>query len=268
MTLALGFTSIGYGLFLAFRIFLLIGAGVLAAVFFDSLAYPFKHYLKVPHQAAVGLAIIFLIIVSVAVAVGMVPQLKGQIDIFIKALPDAWEQLQSKLQGIEGLNRLIQEPKSPREWLAPFSIFSKTGDFMETIGNILSAGVITFFMGLYLSLEPDMYRQGFLKLLPETQQERWQSFFEVARNDLGKWLWGRFLSMSVIGKLRLNTTDSKTSCVFTPGTDAGFFIGVFGLCGFNWNSPSCASTGIDLSCCSRILSGVRPAGSGLCFSRQ
>lgn len=199
LALGLAFVSVAYGLYLAFRIILLIGAGVLLAIFFDSLAWPFKHYLKLPHKAAVGVSLLLLIAISVGLSVMVIPQLQAQLDVFMRTLPDAWGRLQSHLQGIEAFKVLMKNQSSPSQWLEQLSIFSRTRDVMGILGSLLTAGVITFFMGLYLALEPRIYLQGFLKLLPERYHARWQTFFELARRDLGKWLWGRFLSMSVIG---------------------------------------------------------------------
>jgi predicted PurR-regulated permease PerM len=199
LALALSFLSVAYGFYLAFRIILLIGAGVLLAVFFDSLAWPFKHYLKLPHKAAVGVSITLLMAISVGLSVMVIPQLQAQLEVFVKTLPEAWENLQSQLQASDAFKMLMKNQSTPEQWLEKLSVFSRTRDLMGILGSLLTAAVITFFMGLYLALEPRIYLEGFLKLLPERHHARWQTFFELARKDLGKWLWGRFLSMSVIG---------------------------------------------------------------------
>ena len=63
------------------------------------------------------------------------------------------------------------------------------------IANIL----IVFFVGLYLALDPALYRRGFLKLLPERSRPAAGDVFGQLDHTLWNWLLGRFATMAITG---------------------------------------------------------------------
>ncbi len=56
-----------------------------------------------------------------------------------------------------------------------------------------------FFVGLYAAYEPDLYRNGLIKLVPIDRRDRTKEVLNEMRSALGRWLVGRFFSMAIVG---------------------------------------------------------------------
>ena len=59
--------------------------------------------------------------------------------------------------------------------------------------------LIVFFVGLYLALDPGLYRDGFLKLLPASARSTACDVFGQLDVTLWRWMVGRFATMAITG---------------------------------------------------------------------
>lgn len=67
-----------------------------------------------------------------------------------------------------------------------------------TFGIITNLGVI-FFVGIFLAVDPSLYRDGFSKLFPVDHRDRVAEVMDEMANSLFKWLIGRFAAMLITG---------------------------------------------------------------------
>lgn len=63
----------------------------------------------------------------------------------------------------------------------------------------VTGGFVIFFVGLYASYEPDLYRDGFLRLFPTSKQDNASELLGAIVRSLEKWIVGRLISMSIVG---------------------------------------------------------------------
>ena len=77
-----------------------------------------------------------------------------------------------------------------------FSAFSKM--FATTFGLAANMGLI-FFVGLFLAVNPALYRDGFTKLFPIQHRERITDVMDQMAASMFAWLNGRFISMLITG---------------------------------------------------------------------
>ncbi len=87
------------------------------------------------------------------------------------------------------------------------SLFSSTakrgamavaGIFQSSLG-IMVNGLLIFFTGLFLAIDPGMYRDGCVKLFPEQHRERTREIMDLMGNTLWDWLLGQFCTMTITG---------------------------------------------------------------------
>ncbi len=190
-------TYMGY---LGFNIILLIFSGLLAAVFLDSVASPLKKYTALPHQLCIGITVLVLFGVTALFFIYFVPALYEQFKDFTTIVPAALDSAQKKLEDISLIEKYMGKLPSAQSMLPEnLSLLTGTQNILSLTTGALGGMVIIFFMGLYLALEPTLYQQGILKLIPETYHPRVKRFFSEAEQDLKGWLMGRLASMTVIG---------------------------------------------------------------------
>ena len=77
-----------------------------------------------------------------------------------------------------------------------FSVFKKM--FSTTLGLVANMGLI-FFVGLFLAVDPSLYRDGFTKLFPNRHRERVADVMNQMAEAMFAWLNGRFVAMLITG---------------------------------------------------------------------
>ena len=77
-----------------------------------------------------------------------------------------------------------------------FRAFQKM--FATTLGLAANMGLI-FFVGLFLAVNPDLYRDGFAKLFPIRHRDRLTDVMDQMGGAMFAWLNGRFISMLITG---------------------------------------------------------------------
>ena len=77
-----------------------------------------------------------------------------------------------------------------------FTAFKKM--FATTFGLVVNMGLI-FFVGLFLAVDPALYRDGFAKLFPVGHRERMTDVMDKMSHAMFAWLNGRFVAMLITG---------------------------------------------------------------------
>jgi predicted PurR-regulated permease PerM len=92
-------------------------------------------------------------------------------------------------------------PSSQQSLTSRFDVFGRiTGAVSITLSALTSLLLVGFF-GLFLSAAPQLYRAGFLHLLPKPSRPRAETVLDKVGGTLWWWLLARFGSMTVVGVL-------------------------------------------------------------------
>ncbi len=196
---------IGLALFLAWpasQVLLVILASIMFAVFIDALAALIPRRLAIPDLIA-RIGVVLLLVALIAV-------------FFVVAgarVGDQFTQLSERLpRGIE----LVHQTVSHQPWHSllydvdldqlkpsPALVMSKvTGVFSTAFGAITSMLVIVF-IGFYLAIQPRLYIEGFIHLVPKQRRDRACKLIQALGHALRWWMLGRFLSMVTVGILTI-----------------------------------------------------------------
>jgi len=180
--------------------FLVIFAAILFAVFVNALASLVPRRLALP-QKVVRVGVILLLF-SLLAAFFMVagPRFSEQASQLSAQLPRAMERLQ-KAVSEQPWSRWLQnlrfdrlQPDVPRILAGATGVFSTA---FEAVANIL----VVIFIGIYFSLQPEIYLQGFLHLIPKQNRDRAKQLLFALDHALSWWILGRFTSMAAVGIL-------------------------------------------------------------------
>jgi predicted PurR-regulated permease PerM len=178
---------------------LLLGfAAVLVAIILRSLAGIFESYtpIKAPWSLLLSTLLIGSIVAGFAVLLGA--QIAAQFSTVVEEIPGMLMKLGDQI-GIDNLNERLaerMEDYTPRAGLVG-QIAGYTSLVVAAVVNTL----LVIAAGIYLASQPDRYRTGVLKLVPERNQKKVGSTLDNAGRALRLWLFGQLVLMIVVGVL-------------------------------------------------------------------
>lgn len=182
----------------------LIFAGLLLSVFFRGLADPIRHRTGVPHVAAVAIVVAALAGVLALFIWIAGPSLAAQFDELQRSLPEAMDQIRSRLGQYDWGRRLLGQADVERIAGDGQMLQEATGFASRTVGAVLGAlgaTFIVFFLGIFVAVEPGYYRRGVLRMVPPARREKLGEVLSRVDDILKWWLIGRAMSMAVVGVL-------------------------------------------------------------------
>jgi predicted PurR-regulated permease PerM len=187
----------------AFKVLLLILAGVLFASFFRGIASFLHKHTHFPLGWSTLIAVLMVIGLIFLVSWLIAPQISEQVSQLSTELPHAIDNMKQKLESSStGRKVLDQIPKDPAKWLQEKSGLLKKsfGVFASTFG-VLADMYIILFIGLFMMAQPKPYKQGVINLVPISKRARAEEVMEELGTTLKKWIAGKLFSMLVVAVL-------------------------------------------------------------------
>jgi predicted PurR-regulated permease PerM len=149
-------------------LFMLIFGAALVSVILRLVARPIRERLKVPDWAALLAAVLIVLAVIIAAFWTLGTQVTRQAEALRDLIPAAWTALEARLNAW-GLG------EAARQWIDSLGegggIGANFGAFAVTVGNGIADTLLVVVGGIYLAAQPELYRIGMLKLVPE--RGRW-----------------------------------------------------------------------------------------------
>lgn len=172
-------------------------AGLLFGVFFGGGGDWLAKHIGIPRGWGVGLFLL-LIIASILCAVfTFAPIVTEQFDRLVEQLPPAIERLRGRIQeypwGDELVQRATPGALMPNGGAAATAVTTTFG----ALGNFL----IMLFIGLYVALDPETYRRGFIMLLAPSARATGNQILGKAVDTLRNWLVAKLMAMAIVGGL-------------------------------------------------------------------
>lgn len=189
-------------LWYAVDVFLLIFAGVLLAIFLRALSDWLTQHS--PLSGGWSLAVVVLVLISVIGLFGwlLAPRLAEQIDELSQTLPRSIQNLSQSVERYGWGRRILDRTPSFEDLMPDKSdvLAKATGVFSTTFGVIVNA-VVILFVGLYLAVNPKLYKDGFVSLFPLRKRQRTCEVLDAVGSTLRWWLLGKVIAMILIGIL-------------------------------------------------------------------
>jgi predicted PurR-regulated permease PerM len=180
-------------------VLLLFFAASLVAVLLTSLSGMIRRLLPIGHGAGLALALALVLAIVGLAAYLFGAEVERQFSDLAARLPGAIEQAEQWLvqaglrdDVLDLLRRAAPTPGAVVDFVSgAFSILS----------GVVSGVGLAIVGGIYLAVEPRMYREGMLRLWPATQRQRVRETIEAVGRALRSWLQGQLFAMAVIGTL-------------------------------------------------------------------
>lgn len=204
----------------AAEVFLVIFGGILFAILFDGIAKWLSKKIGLPRRWALAIGLITpLLLIGVGIWL-IAPNVSNQAAELADRIPRVVAQMQDKMLQYQWANRLLEHadrlksvlPDGSRAATAAANFFSST---FGGLGELLLALVV----GLFLSINPKLYINGVLNLVPVDKRGRAEEVLVATGSTLASWLLAKVISMLVIGVL-------TTSGLWIIGIDLALVLGV------------------------------------------
>lgn len=193
-------------IFSAVDVLFLLFLGILLAVLLNGLSNLLRSRTGLSYGLALGVVGVSLVLLLTLLVVLLGPPLAQQFNQLIEKIPQSVEQIRASLRdtawGQQILNQLPDADQLTR-FLTTGStnvLTRATGIVSSTLGTLANAFIVLF-VGIYLAIEPGLYVENGLRLLPEHRRPRAREVLAALRDILQRWLFARFTSMVVVGAL-------------------------------------------------------------------
>lgn len=198
VTVLLLILAIPYFLRPVARVLLAAFAGVLLAVFLDGFAALLRRIVPIPRGLALALIILLIFLSLVGLFWVGGAQVAEQAAGLTERLPMAVETVRSYLGESEwlrqGLSWLSQEGGTGNILGNVTTVFSST---FEVFAHL----VIIIFTGIYMAVNPAVYSNAVLGLVPAARRSRGREILSELGKVMRYWLVGRLVEMAVVGSL-------------------------------------------------------------------
>lgn len=186
----------------ALRALLLVFAAILFAIFLDGLARLLGDRLSLPRLLSLGLLILLFIGLTAVFMALAGPQIGDQIVLLWERIPEALGHLRSNLAEQRWGRAILEAIPEPETMVPSFADILQrvSGVFTTALGAITNL-VIILLIGFYIALNPRIYVDNLIYLLPIPKRERGRAVFESLGLALHWWLLGRVTAMVVVGVL-------------------------------------------------------------------
>lgn len=186
----------------AIEVVLVVFAGILFSVFLRSLTNWLKARVSMPDKVALSIVIAILLGLTTAFFLLAAPSISEQVSKLSEEIPKAVSQLKTEIKkyslGEMGLSFINNNNISKIVEQNGMSVNKVAGFFSSTFG-ILANLLIIIFIGLYMAIEPRVYKSGLIALFPLKQRSRVKNILKLLYCTIQSWLIGRITSMLIIG---------------------------------------------------------------------
>ena len=151
------------------------------------------------HALSLTVAVILLLVVSVAPFYLFGNVVTAQMQALILKLPSAWAHFRQHI----GHPELDVQTMSQLRAMIPDggSILSAVSSIAGTVGSAISGIILALISGIYLAASPDGYVNGLVELFPGHFRPHIRAGIEAGGLALRKWLLGQMIAMVIVGSL-------------------------------------------------------------------
>jgi predicted PurR-regulated permease PerM len=147
---------------------------------------------------------IIVVVVAGLISLGLwlvAPRLGEQFNQLAQQLPRSIEHLQESLKRHTLTRFLVGGTPTSQPIASTTNVLSSAFGVLSSTVDALAAIVVILVAGFYLAVEPEVYVDGLMKLVPLRGRRRAREVLEAAGHTLRWWIIGQAISMLVIGIL-------------------------------------------------------------------
>jgi len=180
-------------------VLLLCFSGVLLGLFLHGAGTWLTRRTGLSRPVAVGAFCVLLIGTSGVMAWLAAPSVASQLDELTTTLPRALDNAAEPLKRFSWVDAAMKRSRDGDDLLARRETWSQAGGAVSTALGGFGSLIIFLFVGLFTAFDPDLYRRGFLRLIPSKRRPRVSEILSLIAHTLQMWMVGKLASMVLVG---------------------------------------------------------------------
>lgn len=178
-------------------VLMLAFAGLLLAVLLRRGAVALAR--RTPLSVGLSMAAVILTVLGAAALFGFYagPRISSELSQVAQTLPDAWDRIEDYLTGttwggylMDTLPRVEDRPR--------VDIAGMLGATVSTAVSMAVNLVVVLTAGVFLALDPELYRRGLMHLVPKARRVRAREVLDELGRGLWYWLVGQSIDMAAV----------------------------------------------------------------------
>ena len=186
------------------EVFLLIFAGVLLAIFLQSLSDFVRRHSTLSENWAVACVMLFFVALIALGVWRLAPTIETQFVDLTDQLPNVYELARDRLSEYPSGKKIVEKLPSPQQFVlgrGSGNVFGRvTGIFSTTLDIIINT-LIILMTAVYFAFSRKIYKTGLLKLVPKNREARAREILSTIHSTLKSFLMGISASMAINGIL-------------------------------------------------------------------
>jgi predicted PurR-regulated permease PerM len=178
-------------------VLMLFFAGIVFATAIHAASRPLVRYARVPSTLAVAIVFVLVVLLIAGGSYLFGKQLASQTEALVDAVRQAWTKLHEYLQSTSWGSAVLDELQGAGD---PKTVSRVAKGTVTVFGGVTDL-VMVLFLSMYLAVNPETYRNGFLLLLPHAHRAHVSAALDEAGRALRKWLMGQLGAMVMVGVL-------------------------------------------------------------------
>ncbi|GAA4778932.1 AI-2E family transporter [Olivibacter ginsenosidimutans] len=181
----------------AFNVLLMVFAGALLAVYFHGLANLLERKIKIGHRWCLLVGVILTLLLIGALFWFLGAKISLQVGELTQDMPKILASVENRLGRTDIGRKLLH-------YLTDGSGDKMMGSFQEifrTSFGVVGDIYIVLFIGIFFTVNPGLYREGIIKLIPSKGKERARNVLRRLDFTLKGWLKGMLIAMFFIAAL-------------------------------------------------------------------
>ena len=197
LTIALIITVVFLFFWYTVHILLMAFAGLLLSVLLSAFSEKLNKLVFLPYGVCLTLVIIALMALTGLAIWLLAPEIAAQANELANRLPLSVHQINHYLEQFSWGQGFIEQISKGGSGM----LLEQAANIFTLTFNVVAGVAIILFVGVYTAAEPELYKQGFVQLIPPRQRQRaWQVLHELTQM-LRWWLFGRSIAMILVGLL-------------------------------------------------------------------
>jgi predicted PurR-regulated permease PerM len=179
---------------------LLVFAGILLAVLLRVAVDGFARLTHLGPKWSFGIVLVLFFALIGGLGWVLVPMFTDQMEEFTGSLQQSIDALWKRLEQTSWGGLLVNQTESMEPSLEQSWQFGQwVGAFFSSALDVVVGILFILFVGIFLAANPELYKQGLLRLIPLGSRKRISELLEKLGTTLRWWLVGQLVSMVVLG---------------------------------------------------------------------
>ncbi|TYB76580.1 AI-2E family transporter [Bizionia gelidisalsuginis] len=178
-----------------FRIFLLVLAGSLIAIFFRGFSALIQRKTNWKEWVSVTISVLSTLLIGAGLFWLIGAKVQDQMAQLVQTLPETIENAQARLNN-STIGEIIVDRVSSKSSMDKAQVFA--GQFFQSSFGVFGDIYVVLFIGIFFTISPKTYTNGIVQLIPVRGQQKAKDVLDKLGEQLRKWLKGKLFSMFVV----------------------------------------------------------------------